>query len=106
MLTTGSGSQYTPSAATVAYASAISSGVVSATPRVNAPQPDAFAGDAWSRSMPVRQRSPSFSAIATAFSAPTFCSSWTKYVLTDLPNPDHIDWVPVIDLLAFCGHQW
>src|SRR2546423_5974817 len=35
---TGSGSQYRPSAATVAYASAISSGVVSATPRANAPQ--------------------------------------------------------------------
>src|SRR5688500_15566046 len=48
---TGSGSQYLPSAATVAYALDISSGVASDTPSVNAPQPRAFFGEACSLSM-------------------------------------------------------
>ena len=102
---TGSGSQYRPSAAIVAYASAISSGVVSATPSVKAPQVRALAGEACSRSMSVCQVSPSRCAIATAFCAPTFCSTCTQYVLTDLPKPDHMVWVPVMPRLALRGHQ-
>ena len=43
--------------------------------------------------------------MATAFCAPTFSSTWTQYVLTDLPNPDHMVCVPVIELLALCGHH-
>ena len=105
MDTTGSGSQYVPSAATEANASAISSGVVSATPSVNAPQVRALAGEACSRSMPVRQCRPSRSAIRTTASAPTRCSSCTKYVFTDLPKPVHMLCRPVIEALAFCGHQ-
>jgi hypothetical protein len=75
---TGSASQYLPSPATVAYADAISSGVTSETPRVNAPQPLARAGEAIIRSTSVRHVRPSRSAILTALSAPTACSSCTK----------------------------
>ena len=41
----------------------------------------------------------------TALSAPTFCSSCTKYVFTDLPKPDHMVCRPVIAALALDGHQ-
>src|SRR5690606_13061045 len=84
IFSTGSGWQYLPSAAIVAYALAISSGVVFATPRVNEPQRLACSGSsARSLSLPC-QTSPSFSAIFTALSAPTGSTSWTKYVLTDM----------------------
>ena len=84
---------------------AISTGVASLTPRVNEPQPSACSGPAISRSMSVRQRMPIRSAIRTAFSEPIFCSSQTKYVLTDLPKPLHMVCRPLIDLLEFFGHQ-
>ena len=105
MLCTGEASQYRPSAARVAYALAISSGVVSATPRVNEPQLLACSGEACVRSTSVCQVRPSFSAIATAFAAPTRSSSWTKYVLTDLPKPLHMVCTPTMAALALCGHQ-
>ncbi len=102
---TGSGSQYRPSAATVANTLAISTGVASLTPSVNAPHPAACSGPASFLSTSVRHFRPSFSAMATALSAPTRCSSCTKYVFTDLPNPLHMVCSPVIDLLEFFGHQ-
>ena len=105
MESTGVASQCIPSAARVAYALAISSGVVSDTPRVNAPQPLAFSGDAMSRSTSVCQVRPSFSAMRTARSAPILCSSCTKYVFTDMPKPDHIACTPVIAGLALRGHH-
>ena len=73
---TGSALQCTPSAATVAYASARSSGVVSATPRVNDPSRPR----PWplSASLGARNVMPSFCAIATALSAPTCSSRCTK----------------------------
>ena len=89
----------------VAYALAISSGVVSATPRVNEPQPLAFSGEAMSWSMSVCQVSPSRSAIRTARSAPMVASSWTKNVFTDLPKPVSMFWLPVMAGLALRGHQ-
>jgi hypothetical protein len=95
-----------PSAASVAKTLAISTGVASLTPSVNEPQPSARSGAAIIRSMSVRQRSPSRSAIRTAFSEPIFCSSQTKYVFTDLPNPLHMVCRPVIDAVEFFGHQW
>ena len=102
---TGSGSQYLPWAARVANTSAISIGVASLTPSVNEPHPSAWSGWAIFRSTSVRQRSPSRSAIRTAFAAPTFCSSWTKYVFTDLPNTLHMVCRPTIDSVEFFGHQ-
>ena len=41
----------------------------------------------------------------TAFSAPMRSSSWTKYVLTDLPKPVHMFCTPTIAPLALWGHQ-
>ena len=86
---TGSGAQYSPSAAIVAYASARSSGLVSETPSVNAPHVAAECA-AIAASDGARNVMPSRWAIATARAAPTFCSSQTKYVLTDRPKPVHI----------------
>ena len=86
---TGSGAQYSPSAAIVAYASARSSGVVSETPSVNEPHV-AAAWAAIAASDGARKVMPSRWAMATARAAPTFCSSQTKYVFTDRPKPVHI----------------
>src|ERR1700704_4939880 len=66
MPVTGFALQNLPSAARVAYAFAISNGVAPATPRVKAPQPAAFCGEANVRSRSVCQVRPSFSAIRTA----------------------------------------
>src|SRR5690242_10316393 len=75
---TGDGAQNLPSAATVAYAPAISSGVVSATPSVNGPQPTAWSGCARPRSTSLCHVRPSRSAMATALSAPTRSSTCTQ----------------------------
>src|SRR6266508_2506222 len=93
----GIGSQYLPSAASVAYALVSSSGVVAVTPRVNGPHPCAHAGLlANSKSdgncgVPLaRNLIPSFFAAATTFSAPMRSCSGTQYVLTERPMPVHM----------------
>ncbi len=102
---TGSGGQYTPSAATVAYAFARSNGVVAATPSVKAPQVSGRRA-AIVASSSERNLIPSFFAMSTAFCAPICSSSQTKYVLTERPNPFHIVRSPFIqDGLALAGHQ-
>src|SRR5437763_17204573 len=81
---TGSGSQYMPSLASVAYALARSSGVVADTPRVDAPHRGDACGVAdSSASLGVcgvpcaRNLMPSRLATSTAFSAPTRSSTGT-----------------------------
>ena len=73
---TGSGSQYSPSAPSVAYALAMSSGVVADTPRVNAPHWCALAASL--ASLDARNWMPSCRAALTAFSAPISHSSGTQ----------------------------
>src|SRR5262245_10413607 len=90
---TGSGVQYLPSAARVAYAFATSSGVDPDTPSVKPPQSDARSrleanskSLGWSGVPCARNWMPIDLAVSTTLSAPTFCSSGTKNVFTDLPN--------------------
>ncbi len=95
-----------PLAATVAYASARSSGVVSATPSVNEPQPPAWFL-ARLASERARNVMPSRCAMATAFCGPTCSSSQTKNVFTDRPKPVHMVRSPSMnDGLALPGHQY
>src|SRR2546430_11553864 len=94
-----------PSAATVAYAFARSSGVVCTTPRVNAPQsPDRVS--AITRSAGLRSLMPSRRAMATARPGPICSSSHTKYVLTERPYPSHMVRYPFIHGgLSLTGHH-
>src|SRR5690349_3861245 len=99
---TGVGAQYLPSAASVAYAFAISSGVEAETPRVNEPQSLAFLV-AISSSFGDRKCTPKRWATLTTLSAPTLSSSGTKYVLTEAPNPVHMLYGPFSLFDAFVG---
>ena len=74
---TGSGVQYVPPEATVAYAPASSSGVVSTTPSVNDPQPSAPVS-AIAASAGAPKLIPSRLATATAAAGPTCSSRCTK----------------------------
>src|SRR5215470_10894322 len=88
----------------VAYALARSSGVVSTTPSVNAPQVAGLAASL--ASLDARNWMPSRWAMATAAGGPICSSSHTKYVLTDRPNPVHMVRKPSIQSgLLFTGHH-
>src|SRR5262245_22110590 len=89
----------------VAYALARSSGVVSATPRVNAPQVAGLAASL--ASLAARNWMPNRCAIATAAGGPICSSSQTKYVLTERPNPVHMVRGPSIHSgLLLTGHHF